>query len=99
MVRHTKSDFDPTNKSTEELAAYINRVASVAANLPEGEYAEPVLTANAEVAIAEFRDRHGITDDDHLTGGDHEPSEAERDFGETVDEFEDAVGDAVAQAQ
>ena len=98
MVRHTDADFDPEPLTTDELAAYINEVAPIAANLPDGEYAEPVLTANAEVAIAEFRDRHGITvdGDDHLTGDDRDPSDAERAFGDTVDAFEDAVADAVA---
>ena len=76
MVRHTDADRDFDDMDTDDLAAYINRVAPVAANLPDGEHAEPVLTANAKAAIAEFRDRHGITvdDTDHLTGDDRDPT-------------------------
>jgi len=101
MARHTADpDVDPTRMNDDALATYINDVAPVAANLPDGEYGKDQLTANAEAAIAEFQDRHGIdpTDDEtsHLTGGDREPSDAEVDFGETVDDFEDAVADAVA---
>jgi len=98
MVRHTDADRDFDDMDTDDLAAYINRVAPVAANLPDGEHAEPVLTANAEAAIAEFRDRHGITvdDTDHLTGDDRDPTEDEVAWGDTVDDFEDAVADAVA---
>jgi len=98
MVRHTDADFDAANKSTDGLIEYIDRTAPVAANLPDGEYADPTLTANVEAAVAELKDRdpYGLHADDHLTGDDRDPTDAERDFGDTVDAFEDAVGDAVA---
>jgi hypothetical protein len=109
MVRHTDADdespadIDPTTMSTDQLIQYIDRVAQTAANLPDGEYAEPVLTANAEVAIAELKsrnpygvDRDDTADaDDHLNADDREPTDAERGFGDTVDAFETAVADAV----
>ena len=100
MARHTDAaDVDPTRMNDDQLVEYINSVAPVAAGLPDGEYGEEVLTANAEAAIDEFRSRNGIDGDDetsHLTGDDRDPSDAEVAFGETVDDFEDAVADAVA---
>ena len=100
MVRHTEPDVEVEEWSTDRLLSYIGEVGPIAADLPEGEYAQPILNANVEAAVAELKARRGIETDggedrDHLTGDDREPSEAEVDFGETVDEFEDAVAEAV----
>lgn len=106
MARHT-ADIDVESYTTEYLTDYINDAAPVAANLPDGEYGKAQITANVEAAIAELKARksNGVStdggeddtdDESHLTGGDREPSDAERGFGETVDGFESAVADAVA---
>lgn len=101
MVRHTDADadVDPEDWDEDRLLDYIGEVGPLAAELPDGEYAEPVLSANVEAVVAELKARKGNdveTDGGHLTGDDRSPSDAEVDFGESVDAFEDAVGKAVA---
>jgi hypothetical protein len=67
MTETTEADVDVERFSTARLAAYINEVAPVAANLPDDAPAVDTLRANAEAAIAEFRARNAVADGGEVT--------------------------------